>query len=207
MSRIVGTSGNDTLVGTSKADVILGLGGDDTITGGKGADRIDGGPGFDEINWKTGDGNDVVTGGPGDDLIRFDNSASSGTAYTIDDSGGYLQVSWPGTTVKATSGSVFLDAGSGDDHFVLKDTGFLGGDTDLTIFTGGGHDVVDGHAVHYAIDVESDGNSTIAGGSGGDFFGSGGHDTISGNAGDDRFFAADGDVIRGGLGDDLLRLP
>lgn len=49
ISRVVGTSGADSLAGTGSADMLDGSWGDDPLTGREGADRLRGGSGADEL--------------------------------------------------------------------------------------------------------------------------------------------------------------
>jgi Ca2+-binding RTX toxin-like protein len=121
---VTGTAGDDELIGTSGDDVIDGLGGNDVLRGGAGSDRLLGGTCDDRLSGDDGDdllgdddsGNDLLDGGAGNDrlyLYHVDSGLNE-TVTLIGGAGNDTISSW-----SYASGSVTVDAGSGDDEVLL----------------------------------------------------------------------------------------
>ena len=99
----------------------------------------------------------------------------------------------------ATTGSISVEAGDGDDTITGSDDfaeSLFGEDGNDSIIGGDGNDTIDG----------GDGNDVLDGGLGSDVIeGDDGNDTIDGGDGDDNIMAQDGaDVVSGGLGMDTI---
>ncbi|MBV9372264.1 MAG: type I secretion C-terminal target domain-containing protein, partial [Alphaproteobacteria bacterium] len=170
MTNIIGTSGYDTLNGTSGDDHIEGLGAGDTISGGDGSDEIFGGEDNDVLRGDGGDdflyggagydyildglgndyaeggeggdsfssynGNDTLDGGAGDDRFSIERLNTGETVHLI---GGTGSDSF--SALITGTGSLFIDAGEGDDRIELRGTDgvyalSLGSGSDLLTING-----------------------------------------------------------------------
>ncbi|MHA6689751.1 calcium-binding protein [Devosia sp. A449] len=144
---LFGDAGNDQLSGGSGDDLLSGGDGDDTLAGGEGDDVLDGGAGDDILS--DGEGRDVVLGGDGDDHViatadGSDDSFDGGSGCdTLDYSATTQGVAIDLATGTACGVEIGLDTisgfeaaigGSGDDHFIVGDTG-------LTLTGGAGADI------------------------------------------------------------------
>ena len=220
VSRVIGTSGSDTLIGTPEADIIdalegddliLGREGDDVITAGDGNDRVIAGDGDDVVYAGKGDdvvfagaGNDTVFGGDGDDVLF----GEEGDDRLFGEAGNDTISGGPGADVIAggdgdnrlfgNEGDDVIEAGEGHDEIE-------GGDGDDVIVSGGGNDIVAGNAGDDFI-AGGEGDDTLCGNEGNDeLLGGGGNDEIDGGAGNDTITAGAGDdTAFGGEGDDVF---
>ncbi|RVK32934.1 calcium-binding protein [Sinorhizobium meliloti] len=229
MTRIVGTSADDTMDGMAEGDRIWSLDGNDVVDGGAGDDFVDGGAGDDALT--SSSGFDEFTGGEGNDRLSFIGVGGAARGGTGVDTlvGDYAAISdaflFDGMHGHAAFGDLsvkgnhlyFLDierlsltTGIGDDRIIA--TGF----SFVNVHTGAGDDRVEtgiGDDQIYA----GDGRDLLFGGGGGDddvnggdgndsLTGGLGSDTVTGGAGDDYLsnsFAA-GDILLGGDGNDTL---
>jgi Ca2+-binding RTX toxin-like protein len=184
MTRISGTSGNDTLTGTGASDTITGAAGNDLIDGAAGTDLIDGGDGSDVISGGAGD--DGIRGGQGLDLFKFQagdgkDTIADLTAGETVEIHGYAAVQ----SIAQVGTGVVLVLSSGDQ------------------ITFQNASVATVQAALHFVDV---GGGTIQGTSGTDTLsGNGGDDTINGLGGEDNLSGGAGaDTVNGGDDDDLL---
>jgi Ca2+-binding RTX toxin-like protein len=214
-----GGDGNDTLSGSANGDVLYGNAGADNIYGGGGNDilysagapdsatgndfdygtehdHLEGGAGDDTFN--IGYGDDAI-GGDGIDTLNITfGAATSGVDITIGDISA-------GTTIAGgvISGIEVLGATTGT---AFADHISIGGSGSLSIFAGGGDDVITATGSGSASFSGGAGNDILTGGSGNDALtGDDGNDVISGGAGNDSIHGSNGsDTIEGGDGDDEL---
>ncbi len=233
-----GGGGRDTLIGGADDDAVNGGDGDDTLSGGTGNDALDGGNGDDILDGESGD--DMISGGGNNDIFvwrggddgsdEFSNTSGFDTVQVLGDASnnqfgiqqgrGRLQITQNGAilTIAGQIMRVDVDAGDGDDSFVIEDLSDV--PTILLNLNGqGGNDTFDGSGaslerVRLAMNggdgddvlTGSDGNDTLDGGDGDDkLSGLGGNDTINGGAGNDVLSGGSGnDNLAGGDGDDSL---
>ncbi len=212
MTRIDGTSGNDTLFGTAQDDVLGGSGGHDELTGFDGNDALSGGDGSDVLVGNAG--NDTLDGGSGEDRVLYyrENGergveADLGTGRVVDTHGWIDRL----ISIEQFYGSTRNDTVRGDD---LKRDMIFGRQGNDRLSGRGGDDVL----------VGDQGNDTLDGGAGDDqvaYFletGSLGIDVdLTAGTGTDSWGHVDtllsiervigsnrGDVIRGTSGGDVL---
>ena len=152
------------------------------------------------------------------------------TFVAFADEGGYLHITRNGDaaiepTLISEIGSVFVDAGAGNDSitvsatinpFVPEDEGEGEGEGEdynpedvggVWINAGDGNDTVDATGISFSIIVlGGSGNDLVLGGSESDLiFGESGNDTLLGAGGMDLILGGDdSDTLRGGAGDDAL---
>jgi Ca2+-binding RTX toxin-like protein len=193
MTKIVGTSKNDTLKGTSQDDTISGLGGNDwlwgndgndMLLGGRGNDSLDGGRGNDTLDGD--DGNDTLLGGRDNDLLDGDDGNDSLMGGDGND------------TLTGESGNDILDGGRGNDNL-------SGGNDRDTILGGRDNDLLDGGRGNDSLNGGDD-RDTLLGGTGNDMLEGGrGNDSLDGGRENDTVIGGMGsDTIAGGDGNDVL---
>lgn len=203
-TKIIGTSGNDTLPGTAGTDEIYGLQGDDTLTGGLGADVLTGGSGKDTFKYASlaqiGDDviNETITDFEEGD--RIDLSAIAGLTFVglgKDFTGAPNQV-----RVSIFEGTTFLDFdvnGDRNAEYTLE----LNGEITLEetaprsrIFQAAADQILKGTDIGDRL-TGGNGNDTVNG--------FGGNDILAGGYGNDKLRGGDGaDRLTGGLGADWL---
>ena len=220
-TKLVGTSGADTMFGLAGNDILEGGGNADTLYGGvgldmlvgeAGADKLYGGVGDDTLDG--GDDDDMLVGGLGDDIliggggtdtyvfrgiwgedtIRSESDAGS-ELHFVDVGGiGQIQFSYEGAHLRLTIGdnSVLLE-NYADGRFKI----FIGAEkTELGSLYVAKGDTLNGSGVAEWI-VGTDGGNTLRGGGGNDILdGRVGNDNLHGDAGADKLY--------GGVGNDNL---
>ena len=220
-TKLVGTSGADTMFGLAGNDILEGGGDADTLYGGvgldmlvgdAGADKLYGGVGDDTLDG--GDDDDMLVGGLGDDIliggggtdtyvfrgiwgedtIRSESDAGS-ELHFVDVGGiGQIQFSYEGAHLRLTIGdnSVLLE-NYADGRFKI----FIGAEkTELGSLYVAKGDTLNGSGVAEWI-VGTDGGNTLRGGGGNDILdGRVGNDNLHGDAGADKLY--------GGVGNDNL---
>ena len=141
--EIVGNDGANWIQGTAFEDRILGGAGNDQLFGGNGNDWLIGGVGDDELYGEGGDdliadndgGSDILDGGAGNDLIslyRLNQSLNEAAILRGGDGNDDI-TSW-----SYASGSVSIDAGTGDDRVRL-----FSSNNSHIITLGTGRDILD----------------------------------------------------------------
>jgi Ca2+-binding RTX toxin-like protein len=217
---IHGYNGNDYLIGGDGNDYIIGENGDDTISGDNGDDILAGADGNDAVIG--GDGNDTLFGQPGNDTLLGDAGYDTLYGDVGDDclSGGINSDSLYGG-----DGNDTLIGDASYDPLVsdFKDV-IYGEDGDDTFFLNG-RNYADGGNGNDKF-TSYDGDSTLIGGLGDDYFdvrinttnfaleGGLGNDTIisaslgsntlSGGSGNDSLTTVGNDSVDGGDGNDTL---
>jgi len=187
ITKVIGTTSNDTITGDDTDNILMGGAGNDTLSGGDGNDRLEGGDGADSLDGGAGDdtllggagndsllggtGADSLTGGLGNDILSGEEGADTAL---YDDATVGVTVNLGLTTEQDTVGGG-LDTLTGVENLVgsyYADT-LRGDDQDNVLSGGGGNDILSGNK----------GNDILAGGLG--------NDTISGGAGTNTVSYAD----------------
>lgn len=225
MTRIIGSSGQDTLSAGPAGDVLEGRGGNDLLTGGLGADLILGGAGNDTMNG--GAGADTLRAGNGDDTLVFTAADRvSGSSWDRYDGGSggtdtlrldLTAAEWAMPEIQAQI-MAFLDklaaAGGGSVNHVFASLNLrVTGIEAAAIYIDGqlwtpGPQVIDlsGSTADETVVVTATSGSSVTTGTGNDTITGGpGNDTISSGAGDDVVTLGDGDdVVFAGSGNDTI---
>ena len=137
LSRLEGTSGDDTLlsgsvdstlIGGKGYDVLKGFSGDDFLKGGSGHDRLHGYGGNDIL--KGNKGHDYLDGGRGNDILH------AGKGQDI------LDGSWGDDTLYGNKGDDFMEGSWGADTFVFRE--------------GDGHDIIKDFGFGWSGDDDPD---------------------------------------------------
>ena len=233
-TKVLGTSGNDSITGNANSETFEGGAGNDTINGELGADTLDGGAGNDLLKggyegdtylFGRGDGQDVVdeegyVGYVGEiDTLRLKAGVAVGDVTLRRDSSNTanLIVEIAGTTDSVTVVGQYADPlgrdyTNGDkalEKIVFAD-GTTWGPTQLAavkvIGTSGNDSITgNGNTEHFEGGA---GNDTIKGEYGADFLdGGAGNDILIGDSGDvypDSSGYSGADTLDGGAGDDWL---
>lgn len=202
MATITGTSGNNLLRGTQASDTVWGLDGSDTFRWNPldGADTFHGGAsGYDtNVYGDKADGDRLFIDGDANTIVRFTNTAD-GTVTS-------------GGQAMTFTGVERLHLGDGNDIVRGGAAGLA--QHPLSIWAGGGNDVINGSRFGDFIDGGS-GNDRIYAGAGDDFVQSStGNDLIYGGAGQDNIRWGQGnggevvgnDTIYGNAGNDLINV-
>lgn len=229
-----GDDGDDILNGHGGGDLLNGGDDNDTLLGGAGRDTLDGGLGNDLVSGQGGSV-DIVAGGTGVDILLGDSSdvtiagslsedptsddpdtslsvnlPSSGGPFTVQVTGGEIQVVSPGGTIASgllsDINEISIDGSSNDDNITIA-ASLLSYTGTLIINGGDGNDVLDGTAVSFATTLLGGaGNDTLLGGSSNDSFNGGdGDDSVDGGNGNDTLMGGGGnDILLGGTGNDML---
>ena len=234
-TKVLGTSGNDSITGNANSETFEGGAGNDTINGELGADTLDGGAGNDLLKggyegdtylFGRGDGQDVVdeegyVGYVGEiDTLRLKAGVAVGDVTLRRDSSNTanLIVEIAGTTDSVTVVGQYADPWGRDytngdkalEKIVFAD-GTTWGPTQLAavkvIGTSGNDSITgNGNTEHFEGGA---GNDTIKGEYGADFLdGGAGNDILIGDSGDvypDSSGYSGADTLDGGAGNDLLK--
>ena len=204
-----GSAGLDWLVGGEGNDSIYGGDGLDLIFGGAGDDHLEGGAGSDSFHFASGHGTDtigdfdasedsILLGGFDGDALTWDVLQGKFTEVTDADDAVVATVidltEWGGGTIRLEGVSL---ASLTEDNFEFRDAF----DPEEPPFT-----VNNMLPQRGQVDIGSDGNDTLDGGTGFDvLLGAEGDDSIDGGAGDDWLLGGEGaDTLAGGEGNDTL---
>lgn len=193
--EVYGNGGGDHITGSALGDRLWGGDGDDILTGGAGDDLLVGGFGFDQIF--AGEGNDVLLIDRDDRFGNLDAGAGADLLYIV-----------PGAerTIASPFGpfsmaGVNIDMAGAHLEWLADLAGYNDviyaprGIANLTVYAGGGDDIVRGGA----------GNDYLWGQSDADFLdGGAGGDVMVGGFGGDQLTGGDGiDFLYGGIGDGI----
>ncbi|MBI1314162.1 hypothetical protein GC176_22945 [bacterium] len=206
--------GNDVITGSSFADFIVGAGGNDVINAGAGNDTIFGGAGKDALNGGDGDDElygqgstgDSLTGGEGNDLL----DGGLGNDLIIEFVTGDLTLTTTSMTGLGNDTVVSVERaslqGNGSANVIDASSFFTPGLTSVSLYGGGGNDVLYGSAGSDVLSGQGGDDRVFAGNGNDRVFGGSGADTLNGEAGDDQLFGqgGSGDWLNGGSGLDRI---
>ena len=158
--------------------------------------EITGTAGNDVLPWNFSVGNAIIDGGDGFDTVAVDAYDSSSTTFSLNSSGGSVDLRVGGFILDISNVEALdIVGGSGTDSITvgnLDDTAIT--DNSVTFSGGGGNDILSGtYASKRLVAFGGQGDDTLITGSADDFLSGGeGADFLSGGAGNDSLYGGNG---------------